>query len=364
MAQDYSLKYELVISDRLWEELRKHLFPGDHDEHGAIIAAGVAKTHSRIRLLVRNVFPAVDGVDYISGQHGYRMLTTEFVRDHVLFCRDEQLAYLTVHNHSGRNAVQFSLADLRSHERGYPALREITRNQIVGGVVFAQNAAAGDLWISDGRVSLESVRVVGRNLEKMFPSPPGQTKEVSLTYDRQARVFGDRGQAILSKQRVGIIGLGGVGSIVCEYLSRLGVGSVVLVDPDRVDPTSTPRVMGSSPWDAITGLSGRERASWFRRLFARLARLKVDIAAREARRANPAIEIIRHASSVVEEKVARSLSTCDYLFLTADSMQARLVFNSLVHEYSASRFARGDGRPLPVSSRQRKMASLLRLSPA
>jgi len=37
MAQDLSLKYELVMSDQLWEELRKHLFPGDHDEHGAIM---------------------------------------------------------------------------------------------------------------------------------------------------------------------------------------------------------------------------------------------------------------------------------------------------------------------------------------
>jgi tRNA A37 threonylcarbamoyladenosine dehydratase len=195
----------------------------------------------------------------------------------------------------------------------------------------------------------------------MFPSPPGQTKEVSLTYDRQARVFGDRGQAILSKQRVGIIGLGGVGSIVCEYLSRLGVGSVVLVDPDRVDPTSTPRVVGSSPWDAITGLSGRERASWFRRLLARLARLKVDIAAREARRANPAIEIIRHASSVVEEKVARSLSTCDYLFLAADSMQARLVFNSLVHQYLIPGIQLGAKVPVdPVSGEVGRIYSVVR----
>lgn len=28
MAQDFSLRYELVMSDRIWEELRKHLFPG------------------------------------------------------------------------------------------------------------------------------------------------------------------------------------------------------------------------------------------------------------------------------------------------------------------------------------------------
>jgi len=66
-------------------------------------------------------------VDYVAGQRGYRMLTAAFVRDQALFCRDEQLAYLAVHNHFGEDHVAFSGDDLRSHERGYPALRDLTR---------------------------------------------------------------------------------------------------------------------------------------------------------------------------------------------------------------------------------------------
>jgi hypothetical protein len=42
---------------------------------------------------------------------------------------------------------------------------------------------------------------------------------------------------------------------------------------------------------------------------------------------------VRHARSVVDDDVARDLATCDYLFLAADSMQARLVFNALVHQF-------------------------------
>jgi hypothetical protein len=38
-------------------------------------------------------------------------------------------------------------------------------------------------------------------------------------------------------------------------------------------------------------------------------------------------------NDVAKESVARELTACDYIFLAADSMRARLVFNSIVHQY-------------------------------
>lgn len=333
MALDASLTYELVLPARVWGPLEAHLFRDDHDEHGAVIAAGVARVGDRMRLLGRHVFLAEDGVGYVAGQRGYRMLTGEFVRDQALFCRDEQLAYLAVHNHFGRDSVEFSGDDLRSHERGYPALRDVTRGQIVGGVVFAKNAAAGDLWLESGRAPLRLVRALGANIIEMYPQLPARPRGASAEYDRQARLFGDRGQALLGRQRVGVIGLGGVGSLVAEYLSRLGIGTLVLVDPDRLEPSNLPRVVGSTRRDAMLPLTGPNAPAGVRKRAARVARLKVDIANREAQRGRSGIEVVRHPKSVTADDVARDLAACDYLFLAADSMQARLVFNALVHQY-------------------------------
>jgi hypothetical protein len=315
MAFDPSLDYELVLPEKIWDELNAHLFRGDLDEHGAVIAAGVARAGSTVRLLARNVFLARDGVEYVQGQRGYRMLTAEFVRDCALFCRDESLAYLAVHNHGGRDAVAFSSDDLRSHERGYPALRDVTRGQIVGGIVFAENAVAGDLWLAKGRAPLTRARIVGGSVTDLYPSLPLAPDAAGPAYDRQARLFGDRGQAILTKLRVGVIGLGGIGSLVAEYLTHLGVGHLVLVDHDRLDVTNLSRVVGSVPQDAVQ------------------AHHKVDIAEREGKRTRPTLEVTRYATSVVDDAVARALAECDYLFLAADSMQARLVFNAIVHQF-------------------------------
>ena len=82
----------LTIPERMYRQLHRHLFPGDDDEHGAVIAAGMTTTSRGIRLLARELFLAKDGEDYVAGQRGYRMLTTGFIRDRILYCRDYQFA--------------------------------------------------------------------------------------------------------------------------------------------------------------------------------------------------------------------------------------------------------------------------------
>ena len=55
----------------LYVALMDHLFPGDNDEHGAVIAAGLCESERGTRLLARCLFLARDGVDYVPGNHGY-----------------------------------------------------------------------------------------------------------------------------------------------------------------------------------------------------------------------------------------------------------------------------------------------------
>ncbi len=323
----------LTIPEHLWVKLRDHLFPGDDDEHGAVIAAGVARSGNSLRLLARTVIRARDGEEYVPGERGYRMLTASFVRDQVLYCRDEKLAYVAVHNHTGWDRVEFSEDDLASHERGYPALLAILRGQPAGAVVFAERAAAGDIWLPDGaRVHLSRVRVVGSALRDFYPSLP-QFGRRPLTYDRQARLFGDSGQDLLRRQTVGVIGAGGVGSLLIEYLARLGVGRLLLVDPDRIEISNLSRVVGATRADAASWLVEESRPTWVRRVGGQLAKPKVEIARRVARAANPTVHVEAYAADVVFGDVAARLTSCDYLFLAADSMQARLVFNAMVQQY-------------------------------
>ncbi len=319
----------LRLPSQVAADLKSHLFPGDESEHGAVIGAAVLETQRGIRLLGRRLYLAKDEKDYMPSQRGHRMLTADFVRRCALSCADEGLAYLAVHNHGGSDRVAFSSIDMASHSRGYPALLDILDGPPAGGLVFARQAVAGDIWISaKDQVKLDLAAIVGSCQQLLFPSPRN-AGAASSQYDRQVRLFGDRGQETLTNQKVAIIGAGGAGSLINEYLARLGVGHLVVVDPERIDSTNNPRVVGTRPND----LKPWPRFRLLARFFGRRPSYKVDIAERIARDANPDIRHEAVVGDVTEPGVAERLIDCDAIFLAADSMQARLVTNAICHQF-------------------------------
>lgn len=295
--------------------LMGHLYPGDQDEHGGILRAGIVQTDTGLRLLVRDVAFAEPGVDYVGGQFGYRALTATFIHKQITRCRDERLAYLAVHNHDCDDRVDFSSVDLESHERGYPALRDIGKGVPVGALVFGRRSVEADVWLPDGtRARLGEYRIIGQAIDRRTARPRAAAG-VRNAYDRQVRMFGAAGQAILSGSKVAIVGLGGVGSLIAEYAARLGIGHLVLVDPDRIEGTNFSRVVGATADDV------------------RKRQYKTGIAARLARTANSAVTIDEHRVDVLDGRAATALKSCDYIFLCADSMRARLLVNAITHQY-------------------------------
>lgn len=303
--------WSLTLPSRMWQDLATHLFRVVPDEHGAVILADLAPGPRGQRLLGRELLLAADGIDYVAGTTGYRALSAEFVRDAAVRARDKKLAYLAAHNHFGTTHVGFSAVDMASHERGYPALRQITQ-QIVGGVVFTPGAAAGDLWLPDhNRVPLAEVVIPDNNVLRLRPRP-ATLPVADSRYDRQARLFGDHGQETLRCLRVAVVGLGGVGSLLVELLARLGVGHLVLIDNDTVDETNLPRLVAAARED--------------------VGKPKTTPASRNARRANPAIKLT-FMNDRAESLDARSaIGTCDWIFLAADTNSARHWVNDTVHD--------------------------------
>jgi len=316
----------------LYVALVGHLFPGDNDEHGAVIAAGICESERGTRLLARRLFLARDGVDYVPGKHGYRALTADFVARVSNQCARQNLCYFAVHCHGGDDSVGFSSADLRSHKRGYPALLDITNGGPVGALVFARNAVAGRVWTRNDVLPLDNTVVVGPNIQRLHSAPESDVRAFDPIYHRQSLIFGSAGQHLLRKTKVGIIGLGGAGSLLNEWLAKLGIGEIVAVDYDRLDPTNQPRIPGATRWDAQAFLLTRQWSP-FQRLGQWLAKYKVHVARRVALRANPRIHYRAIVGNVTFRDVALLLKDVDYLFLCADSAQCRLVFNALVHQY-------------------------------
>jgi len=222
-----------------------------------------------------------------------------------------------------------SKVDNRSHERGYPALLDISGGP-VGALVLARDALAGDVWTQDRvRRPVSETVVVGRNLRRVHPADPAPPPRADPDWDRQVRWLGDRGQELLSRVKVGVVGAGGVGSPLITMLARLGVGHIVVIDPDRVDPTNLPRLAEARRLDAMAPLHRLRLGG----LAKRLSTPKVRLARRAVRRANPNAHFDGVRLSVVEPEAAHALVDCDFLFLAADSHLARRLFNTVCHQF-------------------------------
>ena len=67
-----------------------------------------------------------------------------------------------------------------------------------------------------------------------------------LRYSRNKNLMSDDEIILLSQKKVCVLGLGGLGGYIVEMLSRIGVGSLTLVDGDVFDETNLNRQLFSS----------------------------------------------------------------------------------------------------------------------
>ncbi len=144
---------------------------------------------------------------------------------------------------------------------------------------------------------------------------------------------GVSGLAQLRAARVAVIGCGGAGLLAVEYLARLGVGHLLLVDPDVVDETNLPRLTGARRLDALPWLRQDGRPGWLQDLGARWATPKVRLGRRVARRASTVTAVTTMQADVTEREVAQALTGCEFIVMAADTADARHLVNAVVQQY-------------------------------
>ena len=109
------------------------------------------------------------------------------------------------------------------------------------------------IWRWNGReykrTWCDKVKVVGRKLSvSLFPSNEASVPS-STRLRRTIDTWGQHRQLVLSSLRIGIVGLGSVGSIIAETLARIGATDILLVDADRVEEHNLDRLLFATAGD-------------------------------------------------------------------------------------------------------------------
>jgi len=134
-------------------------------------------------------------------------------------------------------------------------------------------------------------------------------------FSRQVLAFGEEGQKRIAAARIGIIGLGGIGSQIGQNLAYLGVEDFLVVDDDVVEESNLNRLIGGVPSDA------EEK------------RLKVDVAERMIKQINPNAKVTKYALNLRNDEVLDALAERAYLFACIDNDAARLILTELSAAY-------------------------------
>lgn len=297
---------EVAVTSPLFHELKDHL--AGEDEAGAILLGTAVDRGTRgWRLLVNEARYAV-GQDYAERSSTRAVLRPSFVAAVAKEARNRKKSLIFVHTHPHSTYPRFSDTD----DEGERHLARFVRR--VGpfphaALVLGRTGCAARLLGSPG----ETLRVAQVGSDLAYPSESRSSSVVEKAYDRQVRAFGSSGQALLGTLRVGIVGLGGTGSLVAQQLAHLGVRDFLLIDPDFVEASNLNRLAGARRHDI--GLP------------------KVVIAERHVRAVRRSTHVEPIQGSVLQAKIARRLAEADFLFSCTDSHGSRAVINQLAYQY-------------------------------
>ncbi|MGI0034869.1 MAG: ThiF family adenylyltransferase, partial [Nitrososphaera sp.] len=161
------------------------------------------------------------------------------------------------------------------------------------------------------------IQVLGERLRVIPPSSIASTRCLSMstlsTHSRQIMVFGLEGQKALHSLRVGLVGCGGIGSIMAEGLMRLGIMRLLLVDGDNLDRSNLNRWQGGRLKD--------------------VGKNKAHVLARRLRTMNPNIKVSSIALPLTHPKSLAAIKGADVLIGAVDNHQARFLMNRISAQY-------------------------------
>jgi len=135
------------------------------------------------------------------------------------------------------------------------------------------------------------------------------TNDERERYDRQIMIrgIGEEGQAKLKQAKVCIAGVGGLGSPIAIYLAAAGVGTIRLVDHDRVELSNLNRQV----------LHGDED----------IGKRKGESAMGKLKKLNQQVEIDAIAETITENNVAQLVNDCDLIVDAMDNLPTRYLLN-------------------------------------
>ena len=326
----------LRLTGNQHDALSGHLFPGDHREAVAIALCGRRKGDDdagpwgrRDILTVHEVVPVPHETCHIR-EPDCVSWPTESILPSIRKAAEHSLAVLKIHSHPAGHAA-FSKRDDAADRELFPSIM---------GRVDDSGPHASAIMLPQGRIMARAVYDAGNAGALFVPvetvvvagdciqfwrgdasGPNAADNAVPAFATRHAQAFGAGTAAALRRLSVAIVGVSGTGSPVAEMLARLGVGELILVDPDIVEDKNLNRILNATKQD--------------------IGRPKANVVAQAIKRIGLSTHVISLNRDLLDPDVVRRVALSDIMFGCVDSVDGRDLMNRLAVYYNLPYFDLG-----------------------
>ncbi len=307
-------KSSIRILDDLWVRTRYEAL-STSDESVAFLTAKFFENSDKIVFIAENLVPAKDK-DYLYRSDVHLEVSPLYTSRVLNIAEDKKSTVIMVHSHPFEKGMpQYSPSDNHGEALTSETISDnLIGNPPVGSLLIGQSRINARTWLGRTKKRFQSTVTI-LNGEKYWSGHIESKNNVSnMLIDRQVRAFGSSMQDAIESLDIGIVGLGGTGSIIAEQLARIGVKNLTLVDHDKFEPSNWSRLYGSTFADTKS------------------RKPKVSLVSSYLREISPQLKITSIKTSVMTNGVLKSLAGCDIIFSCLDRHAPRAVLNELSYQ--------------------------------
>jgi hypothetical protein len=315
----------IACQSAVWDEINRRLSSSSPNETSVFVASRPSRGVRRMTVLLNEPIWPRPGEIHATPQ------ALEISSDYITRALDAvidlgaEVGLALIHTHTASpfsdGRADFSLRDDWYEDRLFPTILNSQRQSICASIVIGhdEDDVDGRVWFQADalrRSPAHLLRIVGQTIRfvELRASPWSDHAEPEIM-DRSTRIWGAAGRRVLQNIRVGVVGLGGTGSIAFLSLVTMGTGNVYAWDKDVLGKENRHRVLGMKKSDV--GVAK----------VAVLKSLAADVAT-----ADP-FSLETFADWATSSTGMKQMKDCDVVFCCVDRLAARVPINEFAYAH-------------------------------
>lgn len=310
--------FSVAFTENIDSELSYHF--RNHNEEDLTFGLWVPSQGSkRFTAIIQKIIFPNDGDRNI---HGNASFNAQYVH-RILKTASNNFGIIFIHSHLGPGWQSMSDDDVKAeHDVLSGPVAGMTNLPLLGMTRGTDGSWSARFWLKKGvksyeRIWADNVRVVGKRLRTTYH--PNITHNLKDNESQVATrsVWGKQNQMLIANTHVGIIGLGSVGSIVAECLSRIGVSKITLIDPQNIETRNLDRTLGATIEDVKN----------------KIPKVRISERLINTTHTSESLHVNPLEKNVVSEEGIKMALDCDILFSCVDRPWPRHTLNALSYSH-------------------------------